>query len=110
MLDLMVTNARLHGRNDLVQIGCKDGKITGIGPDFTADAKTVIDAKGCLTTLPFVDSHIHLDTCLTLGAPRMNQICTLLEGIEIWKALAPTLTPETINARATQLLSWAIAR
>ncbi len=110
MLDLLVKNARLPGQKALTDIGCNGGKIVEVGPGLHPPAAETIDAKGYLVTPPFVDSHIHLDTCLTAGNPRMNQSGTLLEGIQIWKDLAPTLTPADIAARAKKLLTWAIAQ
>lgn len=110
MLDLRVKNARLPGQKALTDIGCKDGKIVLIRPGLKEEAAETIDAKGHLTTPPFVDSHIHLDTCLTARTPRWNKSGTLLEGIRIWGELAPTLTPEGIASRARKLLSWAAAR
>lgn len=116
MLDLLVINARVYGPNgtgdqkNLVNIGCKGGKIVEVGPGFTAEAGQIIDAKGNLVTPPFVDSHIHLDSCLTAGHPRPNRSGTLLEGIGIWGELCPTLTPENIRERARKLMTWAVAK
>jgi cytosine deaminase len=120
MLDLLVINARIHGKNELMQIGCKGGKILEIAPNIVSMAKEAIarktiarktiDAAGYFVTPPFIDSHIHLDTTLSLGMPRLNQSGTLLEGIKIWGELKPTLTRETIKDRAKKLLLWSIAK
>ncbi|MCP4692348.1 MAG: amidohydrolase family protein, partial [Desulfobacterales bacterium] len=75
-----------------------------------APAHQEIDAAGALAAPPFVDSHFHMDSCLTLGQPRMNQSGTLLEGIALWDELKPSLTAETIKARALELCRWAIAQ
>lgn len=110
MLDLKIVNAVIHGKKDLMQIGCKDGKIVDIALQIGAPALETVDAKGYLVSPPFVDSHIHLDTALTLGSPRMNRTGTLLEGIEIWSELKPTLTPESLKEKAKKLLLWSIAK
>ena len=110
MLDLLIKNARIAGQPALTAIACNAGRILEINPGLRAQAVETIDAKGCLVTPPFVDSHIHLDTCLTAGTPRSNQSGTLLEGIQIWGELSPTLTPEDIASRAKTLLTWAVAR
>jgi cytosine deaminase len=115
MLDLLVVNARLHNKKELMQIGCKGGKIREISPQMDtqtrqATARQTIDAQGYFVTPPFIDSHFHLDTTLSMGLPRLNQSGTLLEGIKIWGDLKPSLTPETVKARAKKLLHWSIAK
>ena len=45
-----------------------------------------------------------------MGRPRVNRSGTLLEGIEIWGDLVPTLTPEDVKDRARELCHWSIAR
>ena len=42
--------------------------------------------------------------------PRHNRSGTLLEGIQLWGELKPTLTPEAIRDRALELCRWAVAR
>ena len=114
MIDLLVTNAKLHGKKELVQIACKEGKIIEVAPKIDSlakqTAKQTIDAAGYFVTPPFIDSHVHLDGTLSMGTPRLNQSGTLLEGIEIWGELKPLLTPETVKARAKKLLHWSIAK
>lgn len=41
-----------------------------------------MDLEGKLVLPPFVESHVHLDTCLTAGQPHWNMSGTLFEGIE----------------------------
>ncbi|MCP3942113.1 MAG: amidohydrolase family protein [Desulfobacteraceae bacterium] len=110
MFDILIVNAKIHGKKELVQIGCKDGKILEIAPKIESKAKEIIDAAGYFVTPPFIDSHIHLDATLSMGMPRFNQSGTLLEGIKIWGELKPSLTHEAIKARAKQLLLWSIAK
>jgi cytosine deaminase len=110
MLDLIVKNAAIHGRPDLTDIACRDGRIVEIAPAIEAETARVVDAGGNLVTPPFVDSHFHMDATLSMGMPRLNQDGTLLEGIRIWGELKPDLTAEGLKARAMKLLSWAVAR
>jgi len=74
------------------------------------DARRAIDARGCLASPPFVDAHFHMDSTLTYGRPRVNRSGTLLEGIELWGELKPSLTHDEIRARALELCRWAVAR
>jgi cytosine deaminase len=59
---------------------------------------------------PFVDSHFHLDSALTLQQGFVNHSGTLSEGIAIWERIKPELTSDDIKARALEVCKWAIAR
>ena len=109
MLDLIVRNGNLPDGRKGFDIGIQNGRIVEVAPKLNAQAYQEIDAKGCLVTPPFVDSHFHLDSTLTYGNPRINKSGTLLEGIELWGELKPHLTAENIKARAWELCRWAIA-
>lgn len=110
MLDLLVRNAALRSKDGRWDIACQDGKIVEVSQGIHGAATQEIDAKGCLVTAPFIDSHFHMDATLTYGRPRINQSGTLLEGIALWSELKPHLTFEDIKARAALLCRWAIAK
>ncbi len=110
MLDLMIHNANLPDGRKGIDIAISDGRIKEVAPAIKAKAHQEIDAKGCLATPPFVDSHFHMDAALSLGQPRLNQSGTLLEGIALWGELKPQLTVESIKERALKFCRWAIAR
>lgn len=110
MLDMLVRNATLPDGRKGIDIAVENGKISAIGESIQTPAKQQIDAAGCLVTPPFVDSHFHMDSALSLGQPRLNQSGTLLEGIQIWGELKPDLTVEAIKQRALQMCRWSIAR
>src|SRR5215813_14641873 len=110
MLDLVVRNAVLPDGRDAITIGCENGRIVSLGREAGVEARRVIDAGGCLVSPPFVDAHFHMDSTLTYGRPRVNRSGTLLEGIELWGELKPSLTHEEIRERALELCRWAVAR
>ena len=110
MLDLMVRNARLPRSETPVDIAVADCRIVEVAPAIAAEAAWTIDAGGQLVTPPFVDSHFHMDSTLSLGRPRLNESGTLLEGIQIWRELKPTLDMDDFKTRARRLCRWAIAR
>ena len=64
------------------------------GRFVVGDAADAVDAEGRLVTAPLVDCHLHLDSSLTAGRPRFNESGTLIEGIEVWGELKPTLTEQ----------------
>jgi cytosine deaminase len=110
MFDLLLRGATLPDGRTAIDIGIKDGKIVTVEPKIAATAGREIDARGQLVTPPFVDSHFHMDSTLSLGQPRLNEGGTLLEGIQLWSELKPHLTVEAIKNRARDLCHWAIAR
>ncbi|HLI59279.1 MAG TPA: cytosine deaminase [Solirubrobacteraceae bacterium] len=109
MTDLLVRNARLiDGR--LVDLAIDDGRFTRIGSSLELDAARTIDAEGRLLTAPLVDCHLHLDASLTVGRPRFNESGTLIEGIEVWGELKPSLTEQDVVDRASEVVRWAAAQ
>jgi cytosine deaminase len=110
MLDLIIRHANFADGRQNIDIGIRDGLITAVEPGLAAEAAQTIDATGRLVTPPFIDSHVHLDSTLSLGMPRLNESGTLLEGIALWGELKPLLTPEAIYERAKKLCLWSIAR
>ncbi len=110
MLDLIIRNANLPDGRIGIDIGIDQGHITALEPALQAEAAQTIDATGRLVTPPFIDAHLHLDSTLSLGLPRLNESGTLLEGIALWGELKPHLTVETIYERAKKLCLWSMAR
>jgi cytosine/adenosine deaminase-related metal-dependent hydrolase len=109
MLDLIIRNAKPAFETKINDIAIDKGRIVSIGK-ISAKALHGIDACGNLVTPPFVDSHFHRDAALTFGRPRINQTGILLEGINLWKELKPTLDIDEIKTRALKFCRWSIAR
>ena len=109
MVDLIVRNARLlDGR--LLDISVEGTRFGRIAPELDLDAASEIDAEGRLVTAPLVDCHVHLDASLTAGRPRFNHSGTLIEGIEVWGELKPTLTEQDVFDRASEIVRWSAAQ
>ena len=109
MTDLIIRNARLvDGR--LLDVAVEGTRFARIGPSLDLDAAGVIDAEGRLLTAPLVDCHLHLDASLTAGRPRFNESGTLIEGIEVWGELKPTLTEQDVVDRASEIVRWSAAQ
>lgn len=68
------------------------------------DGEEVIDIKGKLVLPPFIESHVHLDTCLTAGDPVWNMSGTLFEGIECWSKRKEKLSSEDIKERVRRVV------
>ena len=110
MLDLIIRNANLPDGRIGIDIGIAQGRIAAMEPHLPADSAQTIDATNRLVTPPFVDAHLHMDSVLSLGQPRLNRSGTLLEGIALWGELKPHLTVEAIYQRAKNFCSWSMAR
>ncbi|MGH8969909.1 MAG: amidohydrolase family protein [Actinomycetes bacterium] len=57
--DLVVVNARLHGRADPCSLGVVGDRIAAVA-DGPLTGTTTVDARGQLVTPSFVDAHLHL--------------------------------------------------
>jgi cytosine/creatinine deaminase len=110
MLDLLITNATLPDGRTGMSVAVEAGKIIEVTPALTAPAHETVDAAGYLLTPPFCDPHFHMDSTLTYGHPRVNESGTLLEGIQLWGELKPTLKAEDIIERALTYCDWAVAK
>lgn len=106
---MLIKNARFRNSEDTVEIFIKDGIISKIAKEISAEDEEVIDAKGGIVLPPFVEPHIHLDTTQTAGEPRWNESGTLFEGIECWSERKSLLTKEDVKERAKKTLQWQIA-
>ena len=109
MFDFMVKNASLPDGKVGMDVGCKNGIITAIERNISAEAKETIDADGLLLAPPFIDPHFHMDATLSLGTPRLNKSGTLLEGISLWGELKPVQTIDDIIERSLRYCDLAVS-
>ena len=93
---MLIKNACIENNEELKCIRIEDGKFKEIKKDLEPYAQEeVMDLEGKLVLPPFVESHVHLDTCLTAGQPHWNMSGTLFEGIERWEERKEFLTKKT---------------
>jgi len=71
-MDLTIRNARLRGKEGLMDIGIGAGRIAAIGPDLTARGGEELDAAGRLVTESFANTHLHL--CKVYTLPMMDEL------------------------------------
>ncbi|HEY9700657.1 MAG TPA: cytosine deaminase [Trichocoleus sp.] len=105
--DLLLHRAkllRLNAPAEVVDIAIADGKIAAIAPQLEFAARLEMDLQEKIVSPPFVESHVHLDSAMTVGEPRWNQSGTLFEGIEIWRERKQDLTVEDVKQRAIETL------
>ncbi|MGF7060317.1 amidohydrolase family protein [Brassicibacter mesophilus] len=103
-MELIIRNARLREKENLTDIGIKDGKIVVLEEKISAKAEKEIDVYGKLTIPAFIDPHIHLDKTLINDVVRSNESGTLKEAIEIiWEKKA-RYTVDDIVERAGKII------
>ena len=97
----------------LFDVGVEGGRIGTVaeaGSLVAGDGARELDAAGGLVSPPFADTHIHLDSVLTVGEPRHNESGTLIEGILTWAERKPFLTHDDVKSRAREAILWEVAQ
>lgn len=107
MEKMLIKNVKLDSKD--VEILIVNGIIEKIGEKIETDTDIIIDGMGGFVSPPFVEPHVHLDTCLTAGQPRWNMSGTLFEGIECWAERKKMVTKEDVKERALTAIKWQIA-
>ncbi|MCB6993503.1 cytosine deaminase [bacterium 210820-DFI.6.37] len=102
---MLFKNASIENSAETSDIRVTNGKFETIAPGLSpVPGEEVMDCEGRLVLPPFVESHVHLDTCLTAGQPRWNMSGTLFEGIERWEERKEFLTKEDVKKRVNQVI------
>ncbi len=103
---MLFQNLVLANAESPVDIRVTEGKFEEIAPGLEprSGEEVVSDCAGKLALPPFVESHVHLDTCLTAGRPRWNLTGTLFEGIQCWEEYKPFLTKEEVKERVNRAI------
>lgn len=100
---MLFQNALIENSTAPTRIRVEDGKFTAIQADLSPNpGEETVDLGGKLVLPPFVESHVHLDTCLTAGDPVWNMSGTLFEGIECWSKRKEKLSRRDIRDRVNR--------
>jgi cytosine/creatinine deaminase len=102
MIDFVVRNARLSGREATCDIGFERGRIAAIEPALACDAPSY-DAEGCFCCGGLVETHIHLDKSRIIDrcAPERGREARSMQRVSEVKH---TFSVEDVHARAAQTL------
>lgn len=106
---MLIKNIHLENSTEPVDILVQDGKFVKIGSNIDAPGEEIIDGTNCMILPPFIESHVHLDTCLTAGDPVWNMSGTLFEGIECWSKRKEKLSKQDVKERAKQAIRMQVA-
>ena len=101
---MLFRNALIENSEEAQDIRIDNGIITAIGCLSEEPDEKVIDLQHKLVLPPFIESHVHLDTCLTAGDPVWNMSGTLFEGIECWSKRKEKLNEEDISERVHKVV------
>ncbi len=102
---MLIKNIRIEHAGEASDIRIHDGRICEIANNLTAgEGEQMFDGQGGMALPPFVDSHVHLDTCLSLDATGPNVSGTLFEGIRLWSEYRKTLDKKEVQERAMRTL------
>mgnify|MGYP000506104807 FL=1 len=103
---MLLQKLYLANATETVDIRVTDGKFAAVAPQLEAlPGEEVVDCcAGKMVLPPFVESHVHLDTCLTAGRPHWNLSGTLFEGIQRWEEYKPFLTKQEVKDRVNKAL------
>lgn len=97
---MLFQNALIENAGKAVDIRVSEGKFQEIAENIAPlPGEEIIDLHNRLVLPPFIESHVHLDTCLTAGDPVWNMSGTLFEGIECWSKRKDKLSREDIRER-----------
>lgn len=99
---MLFQNARIENAAP-ASFRIENGRFAAIGPELAPNpGEETVDLGGKLVLPPFIESHVHLDTCLTAGDPVWNLSGTLFEGIECWAKRKDKLTKQDIRERVNR--------
>ncbi len=102
---MLFKNARIENALEQKDIRVENGVIAQIGAALLPrENEETVDLDGKLVLPPFIESHVHLDTCLTAGDPAWNMSGTLFEGIECWAKRKDKLSREDIRERVNRVV------
>jgi cytosine/creatinine deaminase len=107
-LNLVLRQARIAGRDGLLDIGIRDGRIVEIAMHIETDARAM-PVDGRLAFPGFVDTHIHLDKSCIVDRCRCER-GTLQEAIAAVATAKAAFTKDDVYARARHTLERAIVQ
>ncbi|MBE5779345.1 MAG: cytosine deaminase [Clostridiales bacterium] len=102
---MLYRNLYIENAEETSDIRIANGVFEEIAPHLDArEGEEVVDFGGKLALPPFIESHVHLDTCLTAGQPKWNMSGTLFEGIETWSLRKETLSRQDVRDRVNKAI------
>lgn len=101
---MLFKHAIIENSGEQQDIRVENGKFKEMGVLNEMPGEQTVDLHGRLVLPPFIESHVHLDTCLTAGDPVWNMSGTLFEGIECWAKRKEKLSEADITERVNKVV------
>jgi len=108
MRTLIKTVRRLYEPHAAVDILIEDGVVSRVEPRITTEAQTILDGAGGLALPAFVNSHVHLDKCLTAETAPAATSPTLDDSVRNTWLVKSSYTVEDIVERASRAVRSAL--
>jgi cytosine deaminase len=109
-VDLLLRNARVRGREELVDIAIDDGRIAAVGSEQAVEAGRTLECDGMMIVPGFTDIHLHLDKTLLYEDLRPDRWLGSRAAIRVInREQRKRYTIEDILERATQVVEQCIA-
>src|SRR5439155_18440744 len=108
LLDTIIRQARLRGREGTWDIGIAGDRIAAVSEHLPGEATTEMDAAGNLVMPTYVNGHIHLDKCFLQEKMRPNKDYTFGECLELTWEHKAGYTTEDILQRAGRAIQEGI--
>lgn len=100
---MLLKNVLIENATETCDIRIDNQKFSEIEPVIQPrDGEEIIDCKRRQALPPFVESHVHLDTCLSLPKTGQNLSGTLFEGIKLWSNFRGEITKQELKERTKQ--------
>ncbi|HXR56131.1 MAG TPA: amidohydrolase family protein [Casimicrobiaceae bacterium] len=107
-IDSVIRNARIDGRNDLVDVAIGAGRIRAIEPAGSVrNGDDTLDIGGRYVSPGFVETHVHLDKSCIVDRCHARE-GTLAEAIREVANAKAAFTTDDVHARAARTLERAI--
>ena len=107
---MLIKNIHLENSENTTDIRVENGVFAAIAPELTPQpGESVLDGTGKMILPPFIESHVHLDTCLTAGDPDFNRSGTLFEGLALWSERKKSLSIADVKDRARRAIAMQVA-
>ncbi len=102
---MLIKNVYIENSEILSDIRITNGIFEEIGEGLSPrQGEETEDLGGKLALPPFIESHVHLDTCLTAGDPVWNLSGTLFEGIDCWSKRKEKLSKADVKERVNRVI------
>ncbi len=102
---MLIKHIHLENDPDTTDVRVENGVFGRIAKhQVPLPGEEVIEGRGCMILPPFIESHVHLDTCLTAGEPDWNRSGTLFEGIELWSKRKERLSAADVKERVNRVV------